>query len=89
MTARMKLQSVIARALNDDEHGLMLSLDLSSAFDMVNVRLLFERLNIIGHTSDMVSVISAWLTWRYFYVSVGGKNYYIVHFGVGTIQGSI
>jgi hypothetical protein len=38
---------MIARALDDDEYILVASLDLSSAFDMVNADLLMKRLQII------------------------------------------
>ena len=42
--AGLKIQSVIARALNDGEYALMSTLDLSSAFDVVNIELLIKRL---------------------------------------------
>ena len=89
MTAGLKLQSVIARALDDDEYVLMSSLDLSSAFDVVNVQLLIKRLNIIGLPNDIVSLIINWLSSRYFYVSIDGECSYIHTVGVGTVQGSI
>ena len=47
-TAGMQIQYLIARALDDDEYALMASLDLSSAFDVVNVELLLKRLRIMG-----------------------------------------
>ena len=37
MTVGTILQSVIARAIDGDEYALMASLDLSLAFDVVNV----------------------------------------------------
>ena len=40
-TASLTLQSLIARALDGDNYALMASLDLSSAFDVVNVFILF------------------------------------------------
>jgi hypothetical protein len=89
MTAGLKIQSVIARALNDDEYALMASLDLSSAFDVVNVDLLIKRLNIMGLPSDIICLINEWLNTRYFYVSVDGENSIIHSIGVGTVQGSI
>ena len=88
-TASMILQSVIARALDGDEYALMATLDLSSAFDVVNVELLLKRLKIMGLPCDMISLISEWLTTRYFYVSLDGENSCIHQCGVGTVQGSI
>ena len=89
MTAGMKLQSVIVRALDNNKYVLMSSLDLSSAFDIVNVRLLIKKLRIIGLPDDIISLANEWLTYRYFYVNVVGENSYIHGIGVGTVQGSI
>ena len=43
-TAGLLLQSMIARALDDDEFMALASLDLSSAFDVVDVTLLIKRM---------------------------------------------
>ena len=89
LTAGLKIQSLIARAVDDDMYALMASLDLSSAFDVVNVELLMKRLRIIGLPDDMIELISNWLTTRYFYVSIEGSNSFVHTTGVGTVQGSI
>ena len=65
------------------------SLDLSSAFDLVNVNLLIKRLIRIGLPSDVVNLISAWLRDRSFYVSIDGENSVIFDLLLGTVQGSI
>ena len=88
-TAGLKLQSIIARALDGDNYALMATLDLSSAFDVVNVELLLKRLKIMGLPSDIILLVSEWLTTRYFYVSLEGGNSCIHSSGVGTVQGSI
>ena len=88
-TAGLKIQSVIARALNEGDYALMSTLDLSSAFDVVNVELLIRRLQIVGLPSDIVSLVSEWLTTRYFFVSVDGESSYVHQLRVGTVQGSI
>ena len=67
----------------------MASLDLSAAFDVVNIGLLVKRLDIIGVPTDVVSLIETWLTERLFYVSVNGDNSCLMHSDAGTIQGSI
>ena len=46
------------------------SLDLSAAFDIVNVKLMLTRLWIIGLPTDMVKLIEKWLKERY--VSING-----------------
>ena len=89
LTAGLQIQSLIARAVDGDMSVLMASLDLSSAFDVVNVGLLLKRIEIIGLPPDVIELISIWLTERFFYVSVGGINSYVHRSGVGTVQGSV
>ena len=89
LTAGLKIQSLISRAVDDDMSALMASLDLSSAFDVVNVELLIKRLKIIGLPSDVIDLISVWLHERQFYVSLDGKNSFVHESGVGTVQGSV
>ena len=48
-TAGLVLQSLIARALDDDKYVQLVSLDLSAAFDIVNV-----PLRVIGLPNDVV-----------------------------------
>ena len=67
----------------------MASVDLSAAFDVVNIDLLIERLRIIGLPSDVVELIKCWLKNRSFYVEVNGLNSMFYDINSGTIQGSI
>ena len=48
---------MIARALDEDEFVAMASLDLSSAFDVVDVPLLLKRLRILGLPDDVIDLI--------------------------------
>ena len=50
-TAGALLQSIISRAADDNNYVIMASLDLSMAFDLVNVELLVKRLRIMGISS--------------------------------------
>jgi hypothetical protein len=50
----------------------MASLDLSAAFDLVNVNLLIKRLRIIGLPMDLIKLIEVGLTGREFYVELNG-----------------
>ena len=45
-SADLLLQSLIARALGDDEFVALASLDLSSAFDVVDVSLLIKGMRM-------------------------------------------
>ena len=44
LTAGLSIQTALAKALDQGEFVLMASLDLSSAFDVVNIDLLIKRL---------------------------------------------
>ena len=67
----------------------MASLDLSAAFDVVNIDLLLTRLETVGLPMDVVKLIKLWLENRYFYVTVNGDNSYMMLSDTGTVQGSI
>jgi hypothetical protein len=88
-TLSLKLQSQIARALDSGSYAMTASLDLSSAFDLVNIDLLIKRLRIIGLPDDIVSLIQVWLRKRSYYVSIDGTNSILRDLLLGTVQGSI
>ena len=68
------MQSLIARALDEDKHCIMASIDLSSAFDVVNYDLLLKRLRVVGLPADLVALVEIWLKNRNFYVKVNGRT---------------
>ena len=88
-TLALQIQSLIARALDDDNYVLMASLDLSAAFDVVNIDLLMKRLVILGLPNDVLSLIEIWLRNRLFYVEIDGQVSKFFEINHGTIQGSI
>ena len=67
----------------------MASIDLSAAFDVINIGLLVKRLRIIGLPEDVVSLIEIWLSNRIFYVEMDDLVSNILNTSHGTIQGSI
>jgi retron-type reverse transcriptase len=89
VTAIMDLQRIITTNMDIDEYVAVASLDLSAAFDVVNVNLLMERLNAMGMPGDLIQNLSSWLTDRAAYVEVDGEcsEYYLVQ--EGTVQGSV
>jgi hypothetical protein len=89
LTLSLELQSILARALDNDEFVLVASFDLSSAFDMVNIPLLLKRMSIIGLPHDVIELVRVWLTNRSYYVSVGGGNSCFFDLLLGTVQGSV
>ena len=60
-TLSLQLQSIIARGLDEDNYVAMASLDLSAAFNVVNIELLLTRLRILGLPADNVALIEIWL----------------------------
>ena len=48
------------------------SLDLSAAFDVININLLLTRMGKMGIALDVVDLTSAWLSDRSAYVEVNG-----------------
>ena len=86
-TLALQLQSLIARALDEDNYVLMVSVDLSAAFDVVNIDLLMKRLRILGLPDDVLSLVELWL--RLFYVDINGEISKLYEIDYGTIQGSI
>ena len=49
---------MIARAQDDNNDVLAASLDLSAAFDVVNIALLVKRLSIVGLPDDLIRLIN-------------------------------
>ena len=89
VTAGLTLQTIIAREMDMDSYVAMSSLDLSAAFDLVNLDLLMKRLRIMGIPGDLLQLLEVWLRQRSFYVEANGQNSTILENDVGTIQGSI
>ena len=88
-TAGLTLQSIISRALDQGHFCLMASLDLTAAFDVVNINLLIKRLKIVGLPMDVIELIKNWLSFRQCYVDVKGTCSNFYNCSSGTVQGSI
>ena len=52
----------------------MANLDLSAAFDNVNVKLLLKRFRIVGLQEDLIELIDKQLSTGSYYVSNDGSN---------------
>jgi hypothetical protein len=89
VTAGLTLQSIIAREMDMDSYVACSSLDLSAAFDLVNLDLLVKRLIIMGIPDDVIQLLEIWLRLRSFYIEANGKNSTILENDVGAIQGFI
>ena len=89
ITASAEIQSKIATLMDEDQYVAMASLDLSAAFDVVNVDLLLKRLKIMGIPEDVTSLLESWLKSRLCYVEVRGSCSQFYKSNCGTVQGSI
>ena len=56
----MLLQSLIARALDNDCYVALAGIDLSAAFDVVDIDPLVKRLQTFGLPNDIVQLIKIW-----------------------------
>jgi hypothetical protein len=68
---------------------MVATLDLSSAFDVVNINNLLKRLRIVGLPNDLIELISVWLNDRSYYVSLGRTNLVLWSFLLGTVLGLV
>ena len=73
----------------EDQFCLMANIDLSAAFDIVNVKLLLRRMRIVGLPEDVVELVDIWLSTRYYYVTIEQVNSNIRMSKDGTIRGLI
>jgi len=89
ITAAPCLQRQIARGLDKNQYVTVASMDLSAAFDVVNIDLLLQRLSIAGLPQDVVGLLRSWLTEREAYVEVEGECSAFFKVKTGTVQGSI
>jgi exonuclease III len=88
VTAAMNLQHDIATALDQDDYYAVASLDLSAAFDVINLELLMKRLEIMGLPDDIRRMLGAWLFGRTGFVEVESYCSEIFDIDNGTVQGS-
>jgi hypothetical protein len=66
----------------------VVSLDLSSAFDVINVDLLLVRMSFMGLPDDIVLLLRSWLKNRTAFVEVDGECSDYFDVPNGTVQGS-
>jgi hypothetical protein len=84
IAAGLTIPSISARALDNNKNAMMSSLDLSAAFNMVNVKLLVKRLKIVGLPIDVTDLIEIWLSNCKYCVNIDGNcsMYYTLESGI-------
>ena len=89
ITASVEIQSRVATLMDQDQYIAMASIDLSAAFDVVNVDLLLVRLKKMGLLNDVINMLESWLKNRLCYVEVRNSCSEYFDSDEGTVQGSI
>jgi exonuclease III len=89
ITAGKELQSILAQAMDSGDYVAVASLDLSAAFDVINVIELLRRLSNMGIPQDIVGLLSAWLQNRTAYVEIEASCSEFYEVNEGTVQGSV
>ncbi len=89
ISAARVLQREISKAMDDNNYVAVASLDLSSAFDVVNTELLLKRIKKMGLPQDVVGLLREWLVGRIAYVEVEGSCSEFFEVESGTVQGSV
>jgi hypothetical protein len=89
ITALKEIQSQIATKIDEGYYIAMGSLDLTAAFDVVNIDLLIQRLKNSGLPLDWMELLEAWLRDRAAFVEVSADRSILYDVNIGTVQGSI
>ena len=87
--AVLKAQSILLESLNKNQISLLLLIDFSKAFDMVEHSILLKKLHHYGIRGTALSWLKSYLENREQFVSVGGKNSSKTRITYGVPQGSI
>ena len=89
VTALKQMQSQIAKGMDQNEYVAVGSLDLSAAFDVVNVDLLLKRLTTLGLPADWLKLLESWLRDRAAFIEISQDRSMLYDINIGTVQGSI
>ncbi|MEL6988110.1 MAG: reverse transcriptase family protein [Bacteroidota bacterium] len=79
----------IREALEAKEKASILLLDLKKAFDTIDHKMLFTKLDRIGIRGKMNKIIESYLTDRYQYIHIGSRSSSMKRLTTGVPQGSI
>jgi hypothetical protein len=89
ISAARVLHREISKAMDDNNYVAVGSLDLSSAFDVVNTELLLTCVTKMGLPRDVVGLLLEWLVGRIAYMEVEGSCSEFFDVDSETVQGSV
>ena len=87
-TTLLKFIDFIHDGLNKNENVGVIYMDLSKAFDMINHKILEEKLEHYGFRGSFLKFIMSFLKDRKYFVNVNGMNSDIETLNIGVPQGS-
>jgi hypothetical protein len=89
-SALLKIADDLNSSMDLKSCSVLLSLDISAAFDMINIDILLNRLEMeFGIIGGAASWLRSYLTDRRYYVAIGGSRSDIWVRGEGVPQGSV
>jgi hypothetical protein len=88
-TAGLSIQTYIGEKLDDGEMVLLVSCDLTAAFDLLDKDILKNRMKEKGIPIHLSKVIMDWITDRIGFVEVNGKRSMFYEIRLGCVQGSV
>ena len=72
MTCKMSLDSDLAEIMEERKHALVISTDLTAAMDVVEHKLLLEKMNHMGVSKDATDLMESFLSNRFFIIDIQG-----------------
>ena len=89
-TALLKVQNGITRGLDGGKAAMLVLLDLSAAFDTIEVDILISTLsNYFGVTDLAAKWLQSYMSNKFFKVQINGKSSNWIKFQFAVPQGSI
>lgn len=85
----MPLQDRIGKIIQDGKYAAMYSLDLSSAFDMIDSKLFYERMRHRGIPDHLSDILMDFITEQDMFIQYEEENSMIRKLEYGCVQGSI
>ncbi len=87
-TAALTVQNIIAKALDKKKKVIVVSTDMSAAFDLLDKDILLPRLQKLGIPSSLCSIYKEFLSNRRAFVQCGESRSEEFDIPVGCVQGS-
>jgi hypothetical protein len=87
-TAALTVQNIIAKALDNKKKVIVISTDMSAAFDLLDKEILLPRMQKLGIPSSLCNIYNDFLSNRRAFVQCGESKSEEFDIPVGCVQGS-